>query len=93
MEVWVATREGGSACIEIVDVLKKVRSRSFEPLPLYCTMQATTNRIRQRFVVQQAKNVQCMKYIPGSVEQGDGEKLDDVRIVYTCRWGGWVGGR
>lgn len=30
VEVWVATREGVSACIEIVDVLKKVR----KPIPL-----------------------------------------------------------
>ena len=32
------------------------------------------SRIRQRFVVQQAKNIQCMKYIPGGVDQGDGEE-------------------
>ena len=39
------------------------------------------SRIRQRFVVQQAKNIQCMKYIPGGVDQGDGEE------------GGWGGVR
>lgn len=40
---------------------------------LFIQYDQASTRVRQRFVVQQAKHIQCMKFIPGGVEQGDGE--------------------
>ena len=79
---WAAWSKMSEVSIYILTIL---------PLP-----QANTNRIRQRFVVQQAKNIQCMKYIPGSVVQEDGERKGKV-VGWEWEGGGmgmerWWGG-
>eukprot|EP00731_Ephydatia_muelleri_P024624 Em0016g895a len=43
-------------------------------------VEASMSRIRQRFVVQQAKNIQCMKYIPGGVDQGDESTTEQLHL-------------